>query len=95
MSTKTYSVGDNIYAQAIRFEFDDKSEDGFFYLKYLGQDGQRFYIGYRECIGNQLRDRFSENLVFEAPGNSPTKISYKNVLITVVQVNNSTIEIEE
>ena len=86
------SIGETIYKEFLSFKFKTKTERGYYKLIYLGQDGQRFHIGYREFTSDSIRTHFSENFTFEVSHDEPTEISFRNKLFTVIKVTNKNIE---
>ena len=87
------SIGEAIYKEYFSMKFEDGSaKRAFFKLVYLGQDGNKFHIGYREYLGNVFRSDFSENFIFEVPHNNPIEISYKNKSFSIISVNNKEID---
>jgi len=91
-NVKTVSVGNHICKVPFEFRFKDKITEGHYLLIYLGQDGQKFHIGYREFNNSSIREKFSENFIFEIPKEKPTVISFKDKLFTVNKVSNKDIE---
>ena len=90
--TKIVSIGSVIYQEALEFDFSGEVVIGKYQLIYLGQDGQRFHIGYREFTDTSIREKFSENFIFQVPNNESTEISFKNKLFTILKVSNTQIE---
>ncbi len=86
------SVGEVICKEYLSLRFKTKVERGYYILKYLGQDGQQFHIGYREFTSDSARSAFNENFIFEVPHDKPTEISYKDKLFTVIEVSNKEIK---
>jgi hypothetical protein len=95
METEKAFIGDPIYTRELTFNFDGTEEKGRFELIYLGQDGAKFFIGYREFAATQFRHVFSETFTYKVPDSSETSIGYKDLSIQVYSVSNTHIEFGE
>jgi hypothetical protein len=93
---KTVTVGDSVLKTAFETTVgDNKSYPMEQRILYLGQDGARFTLGYREMGDGRAREPFNENVVYQAPPTgSSTEIAFRTARLRVYSVSNLGIEFE-